>query len=644
MSKKHNDMRTKQLFHLLLGGVIISSVFLGGCKSNKPVQVRQIPLEDFFKNPEKTRYQISPDGKYFSYMAPYEKRMNIFVQEIGTEKAIQLTSEKDRDISGYFWKNPTRIVYLKDTGGDEDFKLYGVNIDGTNLQCFTDFPKVRTQIIDDLYDFPDELIIGMNKRNPEVFDPYRLNIVTGKLTQLAENPGNIQGWILDHDGKLRAATAIVDGVNTQLLYREKETDKFAPVLTTSFKETLSPLMFTFDNKNVYAASNLGRDKSAVVIFDIANGKEIEKLYENPDFDVEDVTWSRLKKTLVCANYESFKQERYFFDEEGKQIFDNIQKQLGNYIFNITSLTRAEDKFMIRAYSDRSLGGYYVYDRAKDSLMKVAEIAPWLKEDELAEMIPVEYTARDGVKIQGYLTLPNGYTMETAKDLPVVVNPHGGPWARDGWYFNPEIQFLANRGYAILQMNFRGSTGYGRNFWEKSFKEWGKTMQDDITDGTNWLVEKGIANPKKIAIYGGSYGGYATLQALVREPDLYAAGVDYVGVSNLFTFMKTIPPYWKPMLDMMYEMVGNPHGDSAQFVATSPALNADKIKTPLFVAQGKNDPRVNIAESDQIVDALKKRNITVEYMVKDNEGHGFHNEENRFDFYRAMEAFLAKHLK
>ncbi len=637
-------MKKRLFMFLLAGGLISASLIPGGCKQKTPMQTRQIPLEDFFKNPEKARYQISPDGKYFSFMAPYEKRMNIFVQEIGKDSAIRLTSEKDRDIAGYFWKNPNRIVFLKDTGGDENYRLYGVDIDGSNLKCFTDFPKVRTEILDDLYEFPDELIIGLNKRNPEVFDPFRLNIVTGEMKQLAENPGNIQGWILDHDGKLRAAIAIVDGVNTQLLYREKESDPFKPVLTTSFKESLTPLMFTFDNKNVYATSNLGRDKSAVVIFDIARGKELEVLYENKDYDVSDVTWSRLKKALICANYESWKQERYFFDTEGKQLFDNIQKHLGNFSFNITSLTKNEDKLMIRAYSDRSQGGYFVYDRGADKLQKVADIAPWLLEEELAEMLPIEYAARDCTKIQGYLTLPVGYTMETAKDLPVVVNPHGGPWARDGWYFNPEIQFLANRGFAVLQMNFRGSTGYGKAFWEKSFKQWGLTMQDDITDGTQWLIDKGIANPKKIAIYGGSYGGYATLQGLVREPGLYAAGVDYVGVSNLFTFMKTIPPYWKPMLDMMYEMVGNPQSDSAQFVATSPALNSDKIKTPLFVAQGKNDPRVNIDESNQIVDALKKRGIVVEYMVKDNEGHGFHNEENRFDFYRAMEKFLEKNLK
>ncbi len=637
-------MKTRSLFCLLLGALIGFSLLLGGCKSKKPMQVRQIPLEDFFKNPEKARYQISPDGKYFSFMAPYEKRMNVFVQEIGKDSAVRLTSETDRDIAGYFWKNPSRILYLKDTGGDENFKLYGVNIDGSNLKCFTDFPKVRTEIIDDLYDFPDEVIIGMNKRNPEVFDPYRLNIVTGKMKMLAENPGNIQGWILDHEGKLRAATAIVDGINTQILYRAKETDAFKPVLTTNFKESVSPMIFTFDNKNIYAVSNLGRDKSALVVFDIVNGKEMEKIYENPDYDISDVVWSRLNKKLLAVNYESWKQERFYLDDDMKKIYESIQQKLGDYTFNITSETKAEDKFMIRAYSDRSLGGYYVYDKAKDDLQKVADLFTWLKEDELAKMLPVEFMSRDSVKINGYLTLPVGYTMEDAKDLPVVVNPHGGPWARDSWGFNPEIQFLANRGYAVLQVNFRGSTGYGRDFWEKSFKQWGLKMQDDITDGTNWLIKQGIADPKRIAIYGGSYGGYATLEGLVKEPDLYAAGVDYVGVSNLFTFMKTIPPYWKPMLDMMYEMVGNPVADSAQFVATSPAMNADKIKSPLFVAQGKNDPRVNKDESDQMVDALKKRGIVVEYMVKDNEGHGFHNEENRFDFYRAMEKFLGEHLK
>jgi dipeptidyl aminopeptidase/acylaminoacyl peptidase len=636
-------MKSRLTLSLLMAIVMAGSFLFTGCKQ-KPMQVRQIPLEDFFKNPEKARFQISPDGKYYSYMAPWKDRMNIFVQEIGKDSAVRLTSESDRDIAEYFWKNPTRILFLRDVGGDENFKLYGVNVDGSNLVCFTDFPKVRTEVINTMDDFPGEVIIGLNKRNPEVFDPYRLNIETGEMTQLAENPGNIQAWYLDHAGKLRAASAIVDGINTQLLYRETEKDQFKPVLTTNFKESVGVYFFTFDNKNVYANSNLGRDKAAIVILDPATGKELEVLYENPDYDVQDLNYSEKRKVLTTATYESWKVERHFFDEEIKQIFNRLEKDLGNYQINITTSTKAEDKFIIRTYSDKSVGAYYLYDKNTDKLDKIADIYPWLKEEELASMVPVEYMARDSVKINAYLTLPAGYTLETAKDLPVVVNPHGGPWARDGWYFNPEVQFLANRGYAVLQPNFRGSTGYGRKFWEISFKQWGLKMQDDVTDGTQWLIDKGIANPKKIAIYGGSYGGYATLQGIVREPDLYAAAVDYVGVSNLFTFMNTIPPYWKPMLDMMYEMVGDPVKDSLQLAATSPALNADKMKTPLFIAQGANDPRVNKAESDQMVEALKKQGVQVEYLVKDNEGHGFHNQENRFDFYRAMEGFLAKNLK
>jgi dipeptidyl aminopeptidase/acylaminoacyl peptidase len=304
------------------------------------------------------------------------------------------------------------------------------------------------------------------------------------------------------------------------------------------------------------------------------------------------------------------------------------------------VSRDEDRLIVSTFSDRSRGSQYLYDVGSKKLSKLTDIAPWLPEAEMAEMKPIKYTSRDGLLIHGYLTLPKG---AQAKNLPVVVNPHGGPWARDRWGFNPEVQLLANRGYAVLQMNFRGSTGYGRKFWEASFKQWGKSMQDDVTDGVQWLIKEGIADPKRVAIYGGSYGGYTTLAGLAFTPDLYAAGVNFVGVSNLFTFLNTIPPYWKPYLDMFHEMVGHPEKDKALLAAASPVLHADKIKAPLFIAQGAKDPRVNKAESDQMVEAMKKRGVEVEYMVKDNEGHGFRNEENRFEFYEAMERFLAKHL-
>lgn len=605
----------------------------------------QVSLEDFFRNPEKTGFQISPDGKYFSYMAPYENRLNLFVQEIGSDKATRITSETARSIAGSLWANGNRILYMKDTGGDENYQLYGVNLDGTDAKAYTAFPNVRTQIIDKLENIDSLVIVGLNKRNPQVFDPYRLNLNTGELSLLAENPGNIQGWMTDHEGKLRVALAIVDGVNTQILYRETEEQPFRPVLTTNFKETVSFVSFTPDNKMVYALTNIGRDKAALVLMDPATCEEKEVLYTNDKYDIAGVGYSEAKKKLVSVSCIGHKGNiRHFFDSDEEAIRARLEERLKGYDIGTTSEDRSENIRMIYAGSDRTYGTYYLYNVKEDQLTKVADLAPWIKEEEMSPMHPITYTSRDGLTIEGYLTLPKGFTPETARNLPVVVNPHGGPWARDTWGYNPEVQFLANRGYAVLQMNFRASTGYGRRFTELGYKQWGQTMQDDITDGVQWLIKEGIADPKRVAIYGASYGGYATLAGVTFTPDLYACAIDYVGVSNLFTFMQTIPPYWKPLLDMMYEMVGDPVKDKEMMEKYSPVFHVDRIKAPLFIAQGANDPRVNKAESDQMVEALKQRGVEVEYMVKDNEGHGFHNEENRFDFYRAMEKFLAVHLK
>lgn len=636
-------MRVKSILLGVFASCSLTLGFMSSC-NNTPQKASSVPMEDFFRNPEKTAYMISPDGEYFSFMAPYESRMNIFIQKVGQDSAVRITSETERSVAGYFWGNNSRILFLKDTGGDENFQLYGVNIDGNDMLPLTAFEKVCTQIIDDLPEIESEVIVGLNKRNPQVFDPYRLNIETGELTMLAENPGTIQGWMTDHDGKLRLATA-VDGVNQSLLYRDKEDEPFRALLTTSFKETLEPHCFTSDNQKIYASSNLGRDKQALVIYDPATSKETELLYENDKYDISGIFFSKNNKKLQSVAYMAHEGlKRHFFDDQFKAVFDRISDKVSGKPFGISGMNKNEDIMIVRTYNDKTPGAYYVYDVQKNELTHITDLYPWIDESNMAEMKPVTYTTRDGLEIEAYLTLPKGYTMETAKNLPVVINPHGGPWHRDTWGFKPETQFLANRGYAVFQMNFRGSTGFGKNFWEKSFKEWGKSMQDDITDGVEWLKEKGIADPARIGIYGGSYGGYATLAGLTFTPDLYACGVDYVGVSNLFTFLNTIPPYWKPMLDMMYEMVGDPKADSTLLASASPVFHVDKIKAPLLVAQGANDPRVNKDESDQMVEALKKRGIDTEYIVKDNEGHGFHNEENRFEFYRAMETFFGQHLK
>ncbi len=601
----------------------------------------KIPLRDFFRNPASRSYDLSPDGETLSFLQPWESRMNIFIRPTAGGEAKRVTSEKDRDIRSYAWKGNKFLVYAMDDKGDENFHLKRVDLKSGEVKDLTPFPKVRSDIIDDLQDVSEtDMLITLNKRNPEIFDAYRINVETGEMKMVAENPGKVSNWITDHAGVIRAATE-TDGVNASLLTRPDEKTPFKKVLTTDFREQLNPQFYTFDNKNLYAVSNIGRDKAAVVTIDPTNGKELEQIYQNPDVDVDALAYSKKRKVITFTTFTTWKPERKFFDAQTEAMYKTLAEKLPGYEVEVVANDKAEDKFIIMASNDHTPGTRNLFDAKTGSLTKLAEVAPWLPENQLAPMKPIEYKSRDGLTIHGYLTLPLG---RDPKNLPVVINPHGGPWARDTWGFNPEVQFLANRGYAVLQMNFRGSTGYGRKFWEASFKQWGQSMQNDITDGVQWLIKQGIADPKRIAIYGGSYGGYATLAGVTFTPNLYAAAVDYVGVANMFTFMKTIPPYWKPFLDMFHEMVGDPEKDKAMMEAVSPVMHAEKIKTPLFIAQGAHDPRVNKAESDQMVAALRKRGVDVEYMVKDNEGHGFHNEENRFDFYGAMEKFLAKYLK
>jgi dipeptidyl aminopeptidase/acylaminoacyl peptidase len=599
-----------------------------------------IPMKDFFRNPEKVAYALSPNGEYLAFLQPWEKRLNVFVEKIGSgQPAVRVTSAKARDISGYTWKGNNRIVYIQDTGGDENFRLYAVGSDGSNPKDLTPFEKVRAQIIDRLEDNDNEILVGLNKRNPQVHDVYRINVNTGEMQMIAENPGNYTGWATDWDGKLRIATT-TDGVNTTLMFRNTEAEKFAPLVTTTFRETISPLLFTADNKQLYVASNIGRDKTAIVKYDPENKKELEKIFEHPEVDVTNLLSSRKRRALLGVSYTTDKAQYHFVDKQRADLQKDLERRLPGQEVRLAGCNREEDKCLVRTFTDRSRGSYYFYDLKTKDFRKLSDVSPWLNDQHMAPMKPIKYQSRDGLTINGYLTLPKGVP---ARNLPVVVNPHGGPWFRDSWGYNPEVQFLVNRGYAVLQVNFRGSTGYGRKFWEASFKQWGKAMQDDITDGVQWLIKQGIADPKRVGIYGGSYGGYATLAGLTFTPDLYAAGVDYVGVSNIFTFIKAFPPYWKPYLEMVYEMVGHPEKDKDLLTAASPFFHSKNIKAPLLIAQGANDPRVNKAESDQMVEALKARGIEVPYIVKDNEGHGFGNEENRFEFYRAMEEFLGKHL-
>ena len=631
MKKKLLLLKISILIFLLFYSVIGSI-----CAS---IEIPLIPMKDFFRNPQKIDFSFSPDGTHFAFLQSWEDRLNIFTQKIGEEKEIRITESSERDIAGYLWANDQRIVYAQDDAGDENFKLYAVDIDGSDRKILTPFEEVRVLLVDDLEDDPDEMLMTINYRDKRLFDVYRININNGEMEMVAKNPGNIVGWLTDHDGKLRIATTS-DGVNKSILYREKESDPFEVMITTSFKETLAPLFFTFDNQYLYISSNLDRDKQAIFKYDIVHHQFLEEIYSHPEVDVSTLLKSEKQKKITGVAYFTDKRKYHFFDQERKTLQEELEQRFPGYEVVIADRSKDENKLIIVTYSDKVLEAYYFYDLITGEFKKIVEISPWLDEEFMADMQPIQYTSRDGLIIHGYLTLPRELP---SKDLPVVINPHGGPWARDYWGYNPEVQFLANRGYAVLQMNFRGSTGYGRKFWELGFKEWGRKMQDDITDGVNWLTEKGIADPDRIGIYGGSYGGYAALAGLAFTPDLYACGVDYVGVSNILSWFEAIPLYWEPLRDMFYEMVGDPEKEMELLKAASPLFHVDNIKVPLFIAQGANDPRVPKAESDQMVEALKVRGIEVPYMVKENEGHGFANEENRFDFYRAMEKFLGKYL-
>lgn len=630
-------------------------------------QPRQIPVSEFFRHPEKTSYKLSPDGINIAYLGVGDGRMNVFIAKSDGSNPHQLTHSTDRDLDDYFWGNNNTILYLKDNGGDENFHLYSTDITSEDKsKDLTPYDKVTVSILDDLYNDDENVLIEMNKENQQVFDVYKLNLKSGDATMVLKNPGNYTGFITDHNGVIRIAMA-TDGVNQTVYYRVSEEQPWSVILTTDFKNEFTPLLFDNNNQGFYVLCNIDRDKSAIYYYKtipnymstisatvedetqqgLSNIEDIKSnmklLYENNDYDLSGLNYSEARQLVTSYTYTDVKRHVEFTDDLLKTAYLNIQSKIGtNNEIVFTCSDKKEAQYVIRTYSDKSLGSYYLYNVVATTLTKLADVSPWLNEEMMCTMQPIKFTARDGQIINGYLTLPNGVP---AKNLPMIVNPHGGPWARDNWGFNPEVQFLANRGYAVLQINYRGSTGYGKKFWEQSFKQWGQSMQNDISDGVIWAIKSGYADMHRVGIYGASYGGYATLAGLAFTPNLYACGVDYVGVSNLFTFMKTIPPYWAPYLQMMYTMVGNPNisADSVMMYNYSPVFHADKITAPLFIAQGKNDPRVNINESNQMVDALKKRNVDVEYMVKENEGHGFHNEENQIDFYTAMDAFFAKHL-
>lgn len=628
-------MRARNLVPLFFISLLSISI---SCVDNQKKQ--KISIKDFFRNPEKTSFQLSPDGNSISFLEPYEKRLNIVVQNLETNIATRVTSETSRNVGQYFWVGNNELVYLKDEDGDENFRLIAVKADGTDLRDITPFDGVKIRMVKTNKRDDKTLLIAMNKRDSSIFDVYRLDTRTSKLTMVCENLGNFHYWKLDNNGKLLLVAA-TDGVNQSLLYRKTEESPFKTIITTDFKNSIQPIAFSENNEFIYASSNFNRDKQAIVLINLKTGKEVKEIFSHKDVDVSEAGFSENNERLLYAAYTTWKYQMNFLDDSARLVYEKIAMQLPGKEISILEQDTKKSKILVRTFSDKSLGSFYLYNIEENKLKKLSDVSPWLKEEDMCDMKAISYKSRDGKIINGYLTLPKGVD---AKNLPVIINPHGGPWNRNRWGFNPEVQFLANRGYAVLQMNFRGSTGYGREFWQASFHEWGLTMQDDITDGARWLINSGIADSTRIGIYGYSFGGYAALAGVTYTPGLYRCAVSYCGISNIFTYIKDIPPYYKQFLSMVYEMVGHPERDANYFRSVSPVFHTEKIKVPVMIAQGEKDPRVNVNETRQLVKALKKGGVEVTYFLKKNEGHGFVNEENKLEFYAEVEKFLAENLQ
>ncbi len=608
-----------------------------------------IPLEHFFENPEKAGAKVSPDGSKLSYLAPEADRLNVWVRSVDGDDDVCVTHDHTRGIRSYSWsRDATRILYVQDQGGNENFHVHAADLarpDQASVDL-TPFEGVRAGIVDVPYDDPVQVLVSLNRRDPQCFDVHRLDLGTGELELVAENPGNIAGWHTDPGGALLAASAQTAAGDTEILARATEDEPFRSLAIYANEDGGNVYGFTPDGTALWVGSARDRDLTRLVRLDLATGEETE-VYAHPEVDIGGpILRSRTGELLAVVTMVD-RLEVAFFDDSFERGWRQAEALHHGDVAGV-SMDDEERRWVVSFDDDREPGATFLLDTRTGEHEFLFRPRPKLDAEHLAPMRTVRIPSRDGYTLHACLTLPLGVE---PKDLPMVLLVHGGPWARDTWGYHPEAQFLANRGYAVLQVNYRGSTGFGKRFMHAAEHEFAGKMHDDLIDAVEWAVAEGIADRARIAIYGGSYGGYAALVGVTFTPEVFAAAIDYVGPSSLVTLVRSFPPYWRPFLQgSWYRFVGDPGTEEepneevvADLWARSPLGRVDAIRTPLLVAQGANDPRVTKREADQIVAALHDRGVDVEYLVKDDEGHGFANPENRLDLYRAMERFLAEHL-
>jgi dipeptidyl aminopeptidase/acylaminoacyl peptidase len=600
-----------------------------------------IPRELLFGNPERIQGRISPDGTRMSYLAPdVNDVLNIWVKTIGENDDRMVSADTLRGIHRHYWAGDGKhILYRQDIGGDENWHIYTVNLDDGSTRDLTPFEGVQANMVALDWNHPDILLMDMNKRDPSLMDLYKIDLPSGEMELLEENPGAIVGWLPDNDFKVRAAFEATPEGGFKLLVRDTEADDFRALITWGPDEDGTPYGFTPDGQSVYLGDTRDANVSRLKTVNVTTGEETIIAFDEK-VDLGNVLIHPAQYHIQAVSFNYGRPRWEILDSSIAADFATIESVFDG-TFEIVSRDLADRTWLVAFDSDVRPLRYFAYHRETQEAEFLFTARPKLEEYDLAPMQFVEIPTRDGLTLPCYLTLPLGVEPE---NLPVVLNVHGGPWARDLWEYNAEVQWMANRGWAVLQVNYRGSTGFGKDFLNAGNKEWGRKMQNDLTDAVQWAIDQGYADPAKVAIYGGSYGGYACLAGAAFTPDLYVCGVDIVGPSNIMTLLASIPPYWEPLLNLMHHRVGNPETEEEMLRERSPLFSADKIRIPLLIGQGANDPRVKQSESEQIVAALKANEQYVEYVVYPDEGHGFARPENRLDFYGRSERFLNKYLE
>lgn len=608
-------------------------------------------VEDFFRNARYSNMQLSPNGKYLAAIAPQTNRRNIAIIDLeDRSKSSFITNLNDQDVAGYSWITNDRIIFAVDADGQEALAMYAVDRTGGKIKTLID-PLGKDAgkgvglpspgVLDPLEDEPKYVLISYDARKVGSPDIFKMNIKTGSRKMVERNPGDVQGYMTDHDGKIRMALA-QDKLFSEVRYRETEESEWRVLTRYRWDDPngFAPMAFDYDNQTLFVSSGKDHDTSAIYRYSPSTGEFGEQIFHNPNVDAGGLMFSDKRKKLLGATYYTDKPQWEGMDEQFTRMLKSLEASFPNRTVNISSLTKEEDLAIVTVGSDVAPTEYYKFDVENKKMEFLAASMDWIDPTDMAERRPISYTSRDGLTIHGYLTIPNG---SEGKNMPLIINPHGGPWARDTWGFNVEHQFFANRGYAVLQMNFRGSTGYGRKHLESAYKQWGKTMQDDISDAVQWAVDEGIANKERVCIYGGSYGGYATMAGMTSTPDLYKCGINYVGVTDIALLFETMPKRWNLGAEQMKQQVGDPKTESEMLAEASPLNHVENIKAPIFIVHGRKDPRVNIKHATLLRKQMDKHNKAYEWMVKNNEGHGFRKEENRIELYTAMGKFFDKYI-